>query len=160
MGLSAAAVNGESWTPKLQKDIESRKYQVLIMSPEMLLRHAPFRHRPSSMNHTAFLNRETNSARSIRMQANCIIYFLVMFLCWQQPQLYIYNVLNIDASKIYYWKMGNDRRNISWHEWPQRGANDLAALDFLVDELISGEFVRTEAFVNIRELAHETWHYI
>ncbi|KIJ32948.1 hypothetical protein M422DRAFT_183840, partial [Sphaerobolus stellatus SS14] len=44
MGLSAAAVNGESWAPKLENDIKSRKYQVLITSPEMLLRHAPFRH--------------------------------------------------------------------------------------------------------------------
>ncbi|KIJ55573.1 hypothetical protein M422DRAFT_24142 [Sphaerobolus stellatus SS14] len=109
------------------------------------------------MNHTAFLNEEINSARSTRTQAKCLIYFLVMFLCWQQPQLRppevvqgIYNVLNIDASKTYYWTIGNDRPNILWHARPLRGANDLAALDFLVD---SGEFVRTEVFVNTYELA-------
>ncbi|KAI0348958.1 hypothetical protein OH77DRAFT_1378524, partial [Trametes cingulata] len=43
LGLRAAAVNGETWCDKLQKDLLARKYQVVLTGPEMCVRNAASR---------------------------------------------------------------------------------------------------------------------
>ncbi|KIM67469.1 hypothetical protein SCLCIDRAFT_14030 [Scleroderma citrinum Foug A] len=43
LGLMAAPVNGQTYSPKLQKALEEQKYQVIITSPEMCLKHDGFR---------------------------------------------------------------------------------------------------------------------
>ncbi|KIY61158.1 hypothetical protein CYLTODRAFT_363228 [Cylindrobasidium torrendii FP15055 ss-10] len=43
MGLSAVAVNGQSWSAELDKDIRARKYRAILAGPEMLQEHEPFR---------------------------------------------------------------------------------------------------------------------
>ncbi|KAF8987973.1 P-loop containing nucleoside triphosphate hydrolase protein [Cyathus striatus] len=43
MGITAAAVNKDTWNPQLKKDIENGKFQALLTSPEMCLRNEDFR---------------------------------------------------------------------------------------------------------------------
>ncbi|KDQ49212.1 hypothetical protein JAAARDRAFT_114965, partial [Jaapia argillacea MUCL 33604] len=42
-GISAKAVNGESWCPSLHQKILQQKYQAILASPEMCLKHSAFR---------------------------------------------------------------------------------------------------------------------
>ncbi|KAF8997525.1 P-loop containing nucleoside triphosphate hydrolase protein [Cyathus striatus] len=43
MGITAAAVNKDTWNPQLKKDIENGKFQALLTSPEMCLCNEDFR---------------------------------------------------------------------------------------------------------------------
>ncbi|KAH6877038.1 P-loop containing nucleoside triphosphate hydrolase protein [Coprinopsis sp. MPI-PUGE-AT-0042] len=66
LGISAVAVNGDTWSPELAKALERGAHQVILTSPEMCIKHSEFQ---------SFLT-STTSSKEIMMvvvdEAHCI----------------------------------------------------------------------------------------
>ncbi|KIJ25589.1 hypothetical protein M422DRAFT_273453 [Sphaerobolus stellatus SS14] len=115
----------DAFAPKLENDIKSRKYQVLITSPEMLLRHAPFRHVISNHKFSKdilaavvdeshcipqwgdkFRKENKNVGQMCSLFPSDVPVLATTATVSPEVVQDIYNVLNFDASKTYYWNMG------------------------------------------------------
>ncbi|KAH9915001.1 P-loop containing nucleoside triphosphate hydrolase protein, partial [Fomitopsis serialis] len=175
MGLTATAINKEDYSEKLHKDIEDRKYRMLLTGPEMALEHEKF---SKLLRSPAFAK---DIAAIVIDEAHCIsqwgdsfrkkygelgrlralvpvgIPFLVTSATL--PPLVLSDIqtkLGFSTRSTFFVNLGNDRPNITPLVVHMKGgASDLSALDFAVNEaLAGGPLVKTLIFFNTRDLAY------
>ncbi|KAK6969037.1 P-loop containing nucleoside triphosphate hydrolase protein [Favolaschia claudopus] len=153
MGLNAVAVNGDTYTSEIHKEIEEFKHQVIITSPDMCLKHDKFRQLIST---PAFAKK---IAAFVIDEAHCIsqwgedfrpeysklgtlrafvpLHVPFLFASATLPPLVLEEVrksLHIFPESSYHVNLGTDRPNIAWFVQHMKGAkSDLDALNFLVD---------------------------
>ncbi|KAF8878327.1 P-loop containing nucleoside triphosphate hydrolase protein [Infundibulicybe gibba] len=149
MGLLSVAANGETYD---STDIEDGKYQVVLTSPEMCLKHDGFRRLISS---PAFAKRicgivideahcitqwgekfraEYSQLGTLRAFIPTTVPFLVTSATLMPQALaQVRLITHIAASSSYHLNLGVDRPNIAWSvRKMQGGKKDLASLDFLL----------------------------
>ncbi|KAH7917208.1 P-loop containing nucleoside triphosphate hydrolase protein [Leucogyrophana mollusca] len=159
MNLTAVAVNGETYNKNLHNELEKRKHQVIVTSPEMCLKHDQFRQLLSS---PAFAQR---IAAIIIDEGHCIsqwgekfredymllgtlrafvpahVPFLVTSATLPPPVLaQVRSVVHIQPSTSYHVNLGTDRPNIAWEvRHMKAGKSDLSSLSFLLPQSRGGE---------------------
>ncbi|KAK7018291.1 P-loop containing nucleoside triphosphate hydrolase protein, partial [Favolaschia claudopus] len=152
MGLSAVAVNGDTYSPDIHKEIEQSKHRVIITSPDMCLQHDKFRQLLSA---PAFAKQV---AAFVIDEAHCIsqwgdnfrpeysqlgtlrafvpLHVPFLFASATLPPLVLAEVrksLHFSTDTSYHVNLGNDRPNIAWFVQHMNGAkSDLDALNFIV----------------------------
>ncbi|KAJ7841735.1 hypothetical protein B0H14DRAFT_3693692 [Mycena olivaceomarginata] len=141
MGLSAVAVNGDTYSNEIHKEIQEFKHRVIITSPDMCLKHDKFRQ---------LLNTPAGGMISVP--------FMIAFAT--PPPLVLAEVrksLHISTDTAYHVNLGTDRPNIAWFVHHMKGAkSDLEALEFLIrtrgseDAII--ELVQSMALEHLRDL--------
>ncbi|KAJ3546985.1 hypothetical protein NMY22_g1839 [Coprinellus aureogranulatus] len=147
MGIRSAAVNGDTWSPKLKRQLERGAIQAIFASPEMCLQHPDFR---------AYLSNTTMS-RQIAMvvvdEAHCIsqwggdfrkdyanigrlraffpthVPFLATSATMSPSALAeVQAALNIQIDKAFFLNLGNDRPNVAMSVQKIKSPTDYAAL--------------------------------
>ncbi|KAF9242905.1 P-loop containing nucleoside triphosphate hydrolase protein [Melanogaster broomeanus] len=159
MGLCAVAVNGETYSDALHKDLKSRKYRVILTSPEMCLKDDRFRQilgNPKFSSHLAAIvideahcisqwgdkfRDEYSKLGTIRALIPSRVPFLVTSATL--PPLVLAQVcttVHIQTSVSYHVDIGIDRPNISWECRRMKGAiSDLQSLCFLLPKSCGGD---------------------
>ncbi|KAJ6615040.1 hypothetical protein B0H10DRAFT_1742407, partial [Mycena sp. CBHHK59/15] len=157
MGLSAVAVNEDTYSDAIHKEILEFKHRVIITSPDMCLKHPKFRQLLST---PAFAKK---IAALVIDEAHCIsqwgdnfraeyaelgtlrafvplqVPFLVASATLPPPVLAkVRKSVHMSPNTSYHVNLGTDRPNIAWFvQHMKAGKTDLEALDFLaVSELI------------------------
>ncbi|KAH6866275.1 P-loop containing nucleoside triphosphate hydrolase protein [Coprinopsis sp. MPI-PUGE-AT-0042] len=131
LGISAVAVNGDTWSSTLLQELEAGVHQVILTSPEMCIKHSQFR---------SFLSSATE-AKEVMMvvidEAHCISQaffpvstpFLVTSATLTPATIRdIQGQLNIDIDEGYFLNLGNDRPNITMSTQTISTAKDYDAL--------------------------------
>ncbi|KAI0044185.1 P-loop containing nucleoside triphosphate hydrolase protein [Auriscalpium vulgare] len=153
LGLPAVAVNGQTYTADMRKDILARKYRAIFTSPNMCLQHEEFRAIVSS---PAFARKNVgyivdeghcitqwgDKFREEYMQLGTIrafstnVPFLVTSATMTPDDLVeIRKSVHIEKSKVFHLNLGNDRPNIHWNvRYMKAGKSDLDALELLLPE--------------------------
>ncbi|KAF8723171.1 hypothetical protein AX14_009490 [Amanita brunnescens Koide BX004] len=150
MGLSAVAVNGETYSSELHKDLDSGKYQVILSSPEMCLKHSDFRKLLSSAKFSKGI------CSIVVDEAHCITQWGPQFrpeyadlgdiraFAPHAPVLitsatltpssldHARKIMHVDASSSYHLMLGVDRPNIAWSVRHMERGKDLESLQFIV----------------------------
>ncbi|KAF8153870.1 P-loop containing nucleoside triphosphate hydrolase protein [Crassisporium funariophilum] len=176
MGISAIAVNGETYSQAVHKEIAELNYRVIITSPEMCLEHDHFRQLLSSPNFAG------NICSIVIDEAHCIVQWgekfrpiysqlgtLRAFVAADIPFLvtsatlppnilsHIHQTMHMTSKTTYHINLGTNRPNIAWFVHMMKGSkSDLEALAFLIpdatdDEIL--ELVQTMAFFDDINLA-------
>ncbi|THV04363.1 P-loop containing nucleoside triphosphate hydrolase protein [Dendrothele bispora CBS 962.96] len=170
MGISAAAVNGDTWkSQKLREDLKDGNIRAIFIGPEMLLKHEDF---PMfAREHKIF----RNTKAGVIDEAHCISQWsgdfrpaygeldkLRSFLPPDTPLLPasatlhrtalvdIREKLLIDADESFTLNLGNDRHNICTSVREMRNAEDYKALLSLINLQASSleELDKTIIFMN------------
>ncbi|KAJ7621615.1 P-loop containing nucleoside triphosphate hydrolase protein [Mycena polygramma] len=148
MKLSAAAVNGDTYSAAIQEGLESGKYQAIFTSPEMCLQHPGFRKWLHSEQATE------NILGLIIDEAHCIsqwggdfrkLYAMLdqlrvlfplgtpvhAFSATLQPDALaeVCSSLSINLGKAFFLNLGNDRPNITPSVVRMKGSSDYSAVD-------------------------------
>ncbi|KAJ8489590.1 hypothetical protein ONZ45_g13521 [Pleurotus djamor] len=152
MGLTALAVNGDTYNVRLHKTIESGEVQVIVTSPEMCLEHDGFR---SLLSSTKFASK---IAYFVVDEAHCIsqwgdefrpvyanlgtlralvpvrVPVLAVSATMPKPVLaQIRRTLHISEENSYHIHLGTDRHNIAWSVKNMSGGKkDIESLNFLI----------------------------
>ncbi|KAF7331133.1 P-loop containing nucleoside triphosphate hydrolase protein [Mycena sanguinolenta] len=183
MGLSAVAINGDTYSSVVHKEIQDFKHRVIITSPDMCLKHHKFR---QLLNTPAFakkiaafvvdeahcISQWGNDFRAEYAQLGTLRAFVplhVPFLMASAtlPLLVLAEVrksLHISPDTSYHVNLGTDRPNIAWFVQLMKGAkSDLEALDFLVehdseDAII--ELIQTMVFFDNINLAMDALEHL
>ncbi|KAI0079102.1 P-loop containing nucleoside triphosphate hydrolase protein [Panus rudis PR-1116 ss-1] len=182
MGISAKAVNGDSWSAPLQKEMSRGQYRVLFMGPEMALTHAGCRE--VLMN----LGSSGKILGFVVDEAHCISQWggdfrtkyaelkglrtfvppqipIVAFSATVTPAALgdIERSLKLELWHGFYLNMGNDRPNIQMTFRKIRNSEDYNALDEILD-LNSVErpedIPKTIIFANTRNEVERIWRYL
>ncbi|KAJ7103240.1 P-loop containing nucleoside triphosphate hydrolase protein [Mycena belliarum] len=147
VGLKAAAVNGDTYTRNLQKDLDSQTHNAIFTSPEMCFKHDPFR---------KWLRNPATAQRALGAiidEAHCIsqwggdfrphyaeLYRLRGALPVGTPILAtsatlspaaikdVCSTLHIDLDEAFVLNLGNDRPNITPSIIEMKSAKDYGAL--------------------------------
>ncbi|KIJ61474.1 hypothetical protein HYDPIDRAFT_31340 [Hydnomerulius pinastri MD-312] len=168
MGLAAVAVNHQTYTDELHKELGLRKYQVVYTSPEMAILNPRFNGLLCSPNYHKHL------IGIVIDEAHCIVQWggdfrptygkldkLRSFIPTHIP-LYITSatmtpdvlsevrrLLHINPSTSFHLNLGNDRKNIYQEVSFIRNRTDFTAVDFLFEGLTHvDEMERALIFVN------------
>ncbi|KAJ7078525.1 hypothetical protein C8R43DRAFT_1177902, partial [Mycena crocata] len=159
MGLSAVAVNGDTYSNDIHKEIQEFKHRVIITSPDMCLKHDKFR---QLLNTPAFAKMiaafvideahcisqwgddfRTEYAELGTLRAFVPSHVPFMFASATLPPLVLAEVrksLHVSADASYHVNLGMDRVNIAWFVQLMNAAKtDLEALDFLCPDHVSEE---------------------
>ncbi|KAJ3740694.1 P-loop containing nucleoside triphosphate hydrolase protein, partial [Lentinula raphanica] len=160
MGISAIAVNKETWTDEIQNHIANNQYRIIITSPDMALEHDPFHSFLSNpefaqntlsiiINETHRISQWDDRFRPIYQRLGTLralvpseVPFLVTSATMPPPVLFeIRNVLRINPLDSFHINVGTDRPNIAWFVHRMKaGKPDLNALEFaLRKDLASSE---------------------
>ncbi|KAJ6625546.1 P-loop containing nucleoside triphosphate hydrolase protein [Mycena sp. CBHHK59/15] len=169
MGLSAVAVNGDTYSDAIHKGIQEFKHRVIITSPDMCLKHPKFRQLLST---PAFAKK---IAAFVIDEAHCIsqwgdnfrteyaelgtlrafvplqVPFLVASATLPPPVLAeVRKSVHMSPDTSYHVNLGTDRPNIAWFvQHMKAGKTDLEALDFLA----VGELIQSMVFFDDIDLA-------
>ncbi|KAJ7666552.1 hypothetical protein B0H17DRAFT_1162520 [Mycena rosella] len=161
MGLSAVAVNRDTYSDTIHKEIQEFKHRVIITSPDMCLKHDKFR---LLLSTTTFAEQ---IAAFVIDKAHCISQWgdsfcaeyaelgtLRAFVPLKAPFLVVSATLppavladvrklvHMNADTSYHVNLGTDRLNIAWFVQHMKAAKtDLEALEFLVPQHDSEEDV-------------------
>ena len=139
--------------------LEEQKYQVILTSPEMCLKHDNFRgliSNPKFANHIAAI--VINEAHCISqwgdkfreeysklgtLQAFVPSHVPVLVMSATMPPSVlseVCSVMHIDMAKAYHLNLGVDRLNIAWEmRHMKAGKSDLDALQFILPQSCGGE---------------------
>ncbi|KAJ3825122.1 P-loop containing nucleoside triphosphate hydrolase protein [Lentinula raphanica] len=160
MGISAIAVNKETWTDEIQNHIANNQYRIIITSPDMALEHDPFHSFLSNpefaqntlsiiINETHRISQWDDRFRPIYQRLGTLralvpseVPFLVTSATMPPPVLFeIRKVLRINPLDSFHINVGTDRPNIAWFVHRMKaGKPDLNALEFaLRKDLASSE---------------------
>ncbi|KIJ15178.1 hypothetical protein PAXINDRAFT_12087 [Paxillus involutus ATCC 200175] len=159
MGLSAVAVNGETYNSQVHQDILSGNYQVILTSPEMCLLHDSFRKLLSDAKLSSMLTAvvvdeahcisqwgtkfrpEYAKLGTLRALMPTQVPFLITSATL--PPLVLADVqtkVHIQTSTSYHVDVGTDRPNISWEVRRMKAAkSDLESLRFMLPKSCGGE---------------------
>ncbi|KAJ7440733.1 P-loop containing nucleoside triphosphate hydrolase protein [Mycena latifolia] len=172
MGISAAAINGDTYNDEIHKEIEALKKNVIITSPNMCLKHDRFRRLLSNPKFAdkiaAFVIDEAHcitqwgdrfrteyaALGTLRAFVPVHVPFLVASATLPPPVLaQVRQTMHIRADNSYHVNLGMDRPNIAWVCRKMQGAkSDLEALDFLIPAHAPGdedfELTQTMVFFN------------
>ncbi|KAI0073972.1 P-loop containing nucleoside triphosphate hydrolase protein [Panus rudis PR-1116 ss-1] len=184
MGIRATAVNENTFTPALDKEIRDFGYRALFMSPEMCINSSAARQMLTA------LGRSGRVLACIVDEAHCIAewggdfrpaYGKLSQLRALMPKdrtipfgafsatltpLALRNVLDtllINLNTSYFLNRGNDRPNIKFDVLEIDGAEDFHAVGSIVgiDNIKSPDDIpKTVIFVNERMQAIEIWQYL
>ncbi|KAJ3517583.1 hypothetical protein NMY22_g13931 [Coprinellus aureogranulatus] len=147
MDIRSAAVNDDTWSPRLKRRLERRSIQAIFASPEMCLRHPDFR---------AYLSDATSSRQIVMVvvdEAHCISQWggdfrkdyanigrLRAFFSTHVPFLAtsatlspsalaeVQSALNIQGNKAFFLDLGNNRPNVAMSVQQIKSPTDYAAL--------------------------------
>ncbi|KAJ7785523.1 P-loop containing nucleoside triphosphate hydrolase protein [Mycena olivaceomarginata] len=184
MGLSAVAVNGDTYSNEIHKEIQEFKHRVIITSPDMCLKHDKFR---QLLNTPAFAKKiaafvideahcisqwgddfRTEYAELGTLRAFVPLKVPFMIASATLPPLVLAEVrksLHISTDTAYHVNLGTDRPNIAWFVHHMKGAkSDLEALEFLIrtrgseDAII--ELVQSMVFFDDINLAMEALEHL
>ncbi|KAH7910136.1 P-loop containing nucleoside triphosphate hydrolase protein [Hygrophoropsis aurantiaca] len=159
MKIAAVAVNGETYSTTLHKELEQNKFQAIITSPEMCLQHDKFRQLLSNPRFAAriaaivideahCISQWGDHFRDLYNQLGTLRAFVphhVPFLVTSAtlPPLvlaHVQAVTHILPSQSYHVNLGTDRPNISWEvRYMKNGKSDLESLSFLLPKNSGGE---------------------
>ncbi|KAJ7114322.1 P-loop containing nucleoside triphosphate hydrolase protein [Mycena epipterygia] len=148
MGLKAAAVNGDTYSRELQKDLHTQTHNAILTSPEMCFEHQDFR---------KWLRDEQTGKRIMAVivdEAHCasqwggdfrphyaMLHRLRAILPVGNPILAasatlspsalteVCSGLNLDFDRSFFLNLGNDRPNITPSIVRMNGSKDYAAID-------------------------------
>ncbi|KAF9473221.1 P-loop containing nucleoside triphosphate hydrolase protein [Pholiota conissans] len=146
MGITAAAVNGDTWSENLHEKLKDGAFQGILASPEMCLKHAEFR---GLLTNSSFQGIKTLAVD----EAHCISQWggdfrptyseLAKLRAFFPPHIpvlattatansqclrEIRSCLGIDPTTSFYLNLGNDRPNISYHVHQISSTKDLDAI--------------------------------
>ncbi|KAI0359013.1 P-loop containing nucleoside triphosphate hydrolase protein [Trametes cingulata] len=182
LGLRAAAVNGETWCDKLQKDLLARKYQVVLTGPEMCVRNAASRELFTTMGVAGHLGAiivdeahcisqwggdfrtaysELDRLRAIVRDGVSISAFSATMA--PGPFHDVVRTLRIDLGAACVINLGNDRPNIKYSMRIIRSTEDFRTLDTLLefDSFVDrSDIPKTIIFANTRDLTQRLWRYV
>ncbi|KAJ7320972.1 P-loop containing nucleoside triphosphate hydrolase protein [Mycena albidolilacea] len=184
MGLSAVAVNGDTYSNEIHKEIQEFKHRVIITSPDMCLEHDKFR---QLLNTPAFAKKiaafvideahcisqwgdefRTEYAELGTLRAFVPLKVPFMIASATLPPLVLAEVrksLHISTDTAYHDNLGTDRPNIAWFVHHMKGAkSDLEALEFLIrtrgSENAIIELVQSMVFFDDINLAMEALEHL
>ncbi|KAJ7466530.1 P-loop containing nucleoside triphosphate hydrolase protein [Mycena latifolia] len=152
MGLSAVAVNGDTYSDAIHKEIQDFKHRVIITSPDMCLKHDKFRQLLSTPTFAkkiaAFVIDEAHCISqwgadfrteyaelgTLRAFVPSQVPFMVASATLQPLVLAeVRKSVHISPETSYHVNLGTDRPNIAWFVHHMKAAkSDLEALDFLI----------------------------
>ncbi|KAF8154045.1 P-loop containing nucleoside triphosphate hydrolase protein [Crassisporium funariophilum] len=183
MKLTAAAVNGDTWSQELQQKLEQNEYQAVLTSPEMCLEHEEFRKIVAS---TTFADRV---CAVVIDEAHCISQWggdfrkqysalsklqslfppIIPFLATSAtlPLAALREVrssIAIDSDTCFFMNLGNDRPNIMYSAQSMKSSTDYEALRPLLsqtsDPTSSEDLIKTIVFMNSVPATQITWRTI
>ncbi|KAJ7281294.1 P-loop containing nucleoside triphosphate hydrolase protein [Mycena rebaudengoi] len=180
MGIPAVALNGETYSDKIHKEIEAMEKRVIITSPNMCLHHDRFRQllsNPKFADKIAVFvideahcitqwgdkfRTEYAALGTLRAFVPTHVPFLVASATLPPPVLaQVRQTMHIRADNSYHVNLGTDRPNISWVCRKMQGAkSDLAALDFLVENAEDIVLTQTMVFFDDINLSLEALKYL
>ncbi|THH29776.1 hypothetical protein EUX98_g4410 [Antrodiella citrinella] len=182
MGISAKAVNSETWSEKLAEDIKAMKYQALFMAPEMCFRHAGGKALLAALGAAgkifAFIVDEAHCISQwggdfrpayqelAQLRAHVDLGVPVMLAsATMAPDVLgeCEKSMRILPERAFYVNLGNDRRNIKTEVRLMENESDLSALDDIfnfhkIDNV--SDIPKTLIFANTRNRVQEIWRYI
>ncbi|KAI0047481.1 P-loop containing nucleoside triphosphate hydrolase protein [Auriscalpium vulgare] len=152
LGLSSTAVNGNTYSDALHKEIKAGKHHVIITSPNMCLQHQQFRALLSSPRFAkrigAFIVDEAHCITqwgdkfrteyaqlgTLRAFVSAHVPFLVTSATLTRDDLQqVRKSLLIDKATTFHLNRGNDRPNLEWNvRYMKAGKSDLDSLEFLL----------------------------
>ncbi|KAF9537693.1 P-loop containing nucleoside triphosphate hydrolase protein, partial [Agrocybe pediades] len=176
MGIPAVAVNGETYSQTLHKEIMDLKYRVIITSPEMCIEHDRFRQLLSSRKLAecicSFVVDEAHCISqwgdkfrpaysqlgTLRAYVPSDVPFLVTSATLPPSVLSdVHRTMHMTLKTTYHVNRGTDRPNITWLAQEMKaGKSDLEALSFLVPDSSNGdlpELTKTMVFFDDINLA-------
>ncbi|KAJ7235802.1 P-loop containing nucleoside triphosphate hydrolase protein [Mycena rebaudengoi] len=119
MGFSAVAINGDTYSNAVHKEIQEFRHRIIITSPDMCLKHEKFR-ALLTMKPIAYLNGATSSDPSMPSSGRFV------------PSFHSEST-HISSDNSFHINVGTDRPNIAWFVHHMKaGKKDLEALDFLL----------------------------
>ncbi|KAH9918157.1 P-loop containing nucleoside triphosphate hydrolase protein [Fomitopsis serialis] len=182
MGIEACAVNGDTWSESLRKDLLAVKYRAVFTSPEMCLEH------PACRETMSQLGLSERIGAWVIDEAHCISQWggdfrptydkldkLRAIVHGRTPVLALSATLtpsvleeietktHIDPMTSYHLNLGNDRPNIKQVVVEMKSKDDLDILDTVLDlESISAstEVPKTLIFANTRAATMQIWRHI
>ncbi|KAJ3884154.1 P-loop containing nucleoside triphosphate hydrolase protein [Lentinula edodes] len=143
MGLSVIAVNGDTWNSQAHKDITDGKYNVIITSPDMALKHEAF---CSIISNSTFAHQTlaiiVDKLGTLRAYVPAKVPFLAASATLPSAVLaQVRHILHMNALESFHVNLGTDCPNIVWFMHHMKaGKSDLDLLNFVLwDDLATDE---------------------
>ncbi|TFK90448.1 P-loop containing nucleoside triphosphate hydrolase protein [Polyporus arcularius HHB13444] len=181
-GVSARAVNEDTWSQSLKEEILSHTHRALFLGPEMCLAQSQARETLRT------LGLEDSLEGFVIDEAHCIVQWggefrplyaelgalrtftprrrpLAAFSATMAPSVLakVEETLLINPSTSFYVNLGNDRPNIYQDVVMMQGSKDYAALDRVLplkDVSRVAEIPKTLVFTNSRKAAMHVWKHL
>ncbi|KAI0350269.1 P-loop containing nucleoside triphosphate hydrolase protein [Trametes cingulata] len=181
-GISARAVNGDTWDKSLATALLDGAVQAAFTSPEMFLKH------PESREVFSKLGSKDSVLGLIVDEAHCIsqwggdfrpVYGELSSLratvpmgtpvgCFSATMTRgvvneVEDTLLINSEKGYYLNLGNDRPNIFFQVVQMEHSEDISALDALLElehAALPSDIPKTLIFVNTRAMTQRIWRHL
>ncbi|KAI0083383.1 P-loop containing nucleoside triphosphate hydrolase protein, partial [Irpex rosettiformis] len=180
-GITAAAVNGETYSDTLHKDLESDRIRAILTSPEMIFKH----HRFSQLMRNADWTKSLIG--TVIDEAHCVLEWgkefrrdfddlektrsymtrKPLFFCTATltPGMLeqLLTKLAFPRCRRFLINLGNERHNITPIVCRMKGPRDFEALDFILDEALAEPpqpIVPTLIYADTREVVRSAWLYL
>ncbi|TFY64233.1 hypothetical protein EVJ58_g2763 [Rhodofomes roseus] len=182
MGIEACAVNGDTWSERLRKDLLSAKYRAVFTSPEMCLEH------PACRETMTQLGLSDRICAWVIDEAHCISQWggdfrptydkldeLRAIVHGRTPIIALSATLtpsvleevetktHIDPMTSYHVNLGNDRPNIKQVVIEMKSKDDFDVLNMVLEpDSISApsDIPKTLIFANTRNATMQIWRHI
>ncbi|KAI0069874.1 P-loop containing nucleoside triphosphate hydrolase protein [Panus rudis PR-1116 ss-1] len=184
LGIRAAAINENTFTPAIKKEIEAFKYQALFLSPEMCLKTNLARDMITSLGASQHIiaciideahcisewggdfrktYQDLSQLRAMLTQFRKVPFGAFSATLTPSALKSVLDTLLIEIDSAYYINRGNDRPNIKMEVQEINGAEDFNAIDSILnlDKITTPDDIpKTLIFVNERMQTLGLWRYI